>query len=461
MSSMFSASTRIGARPVLLAALCVFTVRVACAQGTAAEQFLRLSLGDAARMAAKQSAPVEGANLRAAAARARVRQQEAALLPAVIGNASQSARTFNTSSFGIDFPSPPGQPPLFNPGGEVLGPVHTIDVRGRVSQMLLDYGAIERVRSARLSATALGADVATFGEEAGTRAATAYIHVLRSEAQLQARTADSTLANDLRGIARQQVAAGVGVALDVTRAESQLAAVRAQLIAARNERDRARLELLRALNLALDARLELTDSLSQVVTVDTAIVEQHAVDQAMRTRPDIRALDEQLQAAQQAAAAVRAERLPTVGVFGDDGVTGKKFGRLLPTYTVGVQLSLPLFDGYRRAGRFQERELQAQELSVRRQDLRQQVAVDVRGALLDVSSARQQVDASRERLRLAEQEVSQARERFRAGVAGNADVITAFQSLNGARTQLIDALTSYQSARVALARSEGSVTQLQ
>ena len=66
----------------------------------------------------------------------------------------------------------------------------------------------------------------------------------------------------------------------------------------------------------------------------------------------------------------------------------------------------------------------------------------------------------REALRLAQQEVSQAQERFRAGVAGNADVFTASLSLNSARTQAVDALSSYQSAKVALARAVGSVTAL-
>ena len=60
----------------------------------------------------------------------------------------------------------------------------------------------------------------------------------------------------------------------------------------------------------------------------------------------------------------------------------------------------------------------------------------------------------------AQQELTQARERFRAGVAGNADVITASLNLNGARNQIIDALTSYQAARVALARAQGAVTEL-
>jgi outer membrane protein TolC len=80
--------------------------------------------------------------------------------------------------------------------------------------------------------------------------------------------------------------------------------------------------------------------------------------------------------------------------------------------------------------------------------------------MLDIASAREQVDAARERQRLAEQEVEQARDRFRAGVAGNADVITALSSLNGARTGVVDALTAYQSARVSLARAQGTVSQL-
>jgi outer membrane protein TolC len=133
---------------------------------------------------------------------------------------------------------------------------------------------------------------------------------------------------------------------------------------------------------------------------------------------------------------------------------------MLPTYDYGIQLSFPIFDGFRREGRIEEQQAMARELAVRQRDLEQQATVDVRGALLDLASARQAVDASRESVRLAEQEVAQARDRFRAGVAGNADVVTAALQLNAARSQYVDVLTSLQTARVSLARAEGAVTQL-
>ena len=424
-------------------------------------QPVRLSLGDAARLASRQSNGVQTAEQRVAEAVARVRQSRAALLPELSANALQSGRTFNSVTFGISLPSAPGQPPLFNPNGEVLGPVNTLDLRGRLQTNLLDPAAIARVRTAQTAVEAARADIGNAGDLAASQAAVAYIRVQRGNAQLNARLADSVLARELLNIAQSQLEAGVGVVLDVTRAQSQLAGIRAQLISARNERDRAQLDLRRALNLALDMPVELTDSLTSVVPEDLALDEPAATTRALRDRPDLRAAEQQLRAARQTVSAIRAERLPSISAFGDEGTIGKSgSNRLLPTYTYGLQLSLPIFDGFRREGRIQEQEAVTRELDVRRRDLEQQASMDVRGALLDLAAAREALAASRERLRLAEQEVEQARERFRAGVAGNADVVTAALTLNAARSQYVDVLTALQQSRVSLARAEGAITQL-
>jgi outer membrane protein TolC len=456
MNAHSNKAIRIGAGLSVIAALLAFAARVASAQAPGPSS-RRLSLGDAARLAASQTAVVQSAQLRVDQARARVTQSRSTLLPQVGLSPSWTNHTVNSASFGFNFPAPAGEKPLLDPNGQIIGPVRFWDFRGQASQTLLDPGATERVRAARAGVTAASAEVATASESAASTAALAYLRALRAEATLQALVADSTLAVDLLNVARNQLEAGVGVGLDVTRAQSQLAGARAQLIVARNDRNRTQLDLKRALNLSLDQSLQLTDSLTEPVTVDTA--EAPAVARALENRPDIRAAEAEFEAAERQVAATRATRLPTVNAFANSGPTGF-VDHLLNTYTYGVQVSWPVFEGRRREGQTEEQQAIAREIEVRRRDLQQQTAADVRAALLDLASAREQVDAARTRQSLAELEVQQARDRFNAGVAGNADVITASVTLNSARTGLIDALASYQLARVSLARAQGTVSQI-
>jgi len=419
-----------------------------------------LTLGDAARLAARQSALARGARLRADEAESRVRQRKADLLPTISSYVQQAGRTFNTSTLGIDFPTPPGQPPVFDPKGQVEGPVNTLDVRGRVQQNLVDFGALGRVRSARAAARSSSADADAAAEQAATIATNAYVRAMRADADLRARQADSLLATELLGIAQAQLQAGTGVGLDVTRARSQLAATRASVIASRTARDHSHIDLLRSLALPIGSDIVLADSLTASISTDLVPDEAALVAQAMRNRPDILAEEQRVRAAQEGLSAIKGERLPTLGLVADDGVIGKNGAKMLNTYTWGLQITLPIFDGFRREARVQEQRSVIKEAELRQHDLEQQAQADVRGALLDLAGAREQLDAARERLRFAEQEVSQARDRFNAGVAGNADVVNASLALTSSRTLVNDAETAYQLARVSLARATGSVTTL-
>ena len=422
---------------------------------------LPLSLGDAARLAAQQSALAKGARLRADEAQARVRQRRADLLPTLSSYVQEAGRTFITSTLGIDFPTPPGQKPVFDPKGQVEGPINTLDIRGRVQQNLLDFGALGRVRSAQAAARSSNADAEATAEQAATVASTAYVRAMRADADLHARQADTLLATDLLGIAQSQLRAGTGVGLDVTRARAQLAATRASLIASRNARDHAHLDLLRSLSLPVGTDIVLTDSLSTVAAATEPVPDEAVLlAQALRARPDILAEEQRVRAARQGLSAIKAERLPTLGLVADDGVIGKNGAHLLNTYTWGLQVSIPIFDGFRREGRLQEQGFVVKEAEIRQHDVEQQAQADVRGAVLDLAAAREQLDAASERLRLAEQELAQARDRFNAGVAGNADVVNASLALTSSRTLVNDAETAYQLARVSLARATGSVTSL-
>jgi outer membrane protein len=422
-------------------------------------QGVTLSLGDAARLAAKQSGAVEVSRTRVAAAEARVVQRRGALMPDLAAAVQQASRTTNSATFGFAFRDAQGRP-LLNPNGEIIGPIPTVDLRYRVQAPLLDLGNIAKWRAAQSATEAATAEVQAQAEGAAAMAALTYVRGARAEAQVAARLADSSLAADLLRIARDQLQAGVGIALDVTRAQSQLAATRAQIILARAERDRALLELRRATGLSLDAPLTLRDSLGGL-PVDAVLPEEtSALAQADRERADIRALEAQGRAQQRTLSSIRWERTPQLGFLVDHGALGKDWSHLLPTYTWGVQLSVGLFDGFRREGRVQEQIAGTRETDARLRDLRAQSALEVRTALLDLAAAREQLEAVRERLGLAEQEVAQAQERFRAGVAGNGDVISALLSLNQARTLRNDVLASYHTARVSLARAVGGVQRI-
>lgn len=449
----------LGLMLALLVALVAFFARAASAQRAPADSTIRLTLGEAVRLAARQNATVESARFRVESARARVTQRRADLLPNLSASASERSGTLNSAAaFPIEFPAAPGQQPLFDPNGSIIGPHNVLDARATVTQRLFDPAARARVQSARTGVAAAGADVEQTADLAATSAANAYLGVLRADAVYRARLQDSTLAAELLQIARDQLAAGTGVVLDVTRARSQLTGSRSQLILARNERDRTRIDLARALGLPL-VNLALADSLS-TMRLDVATSERDALDTAYRGRHDLQAITLQAEAARQQASAIRRERIPAVGVMADAGFSQKNGRSYLPTYDLAIGLSVPIFDGLRRAGRIVEQQSVARELDTRAHDLRIQVEADVRVAMLNLASSTEAVAASHERLALAEQEVAQARERFQAGVSGNADVITASLTLNAARTQLVGALTSYQASRVALARAQGTITTL-
>lgn len=419
----------------------------------------RLSLGDAARLAAERSTPVLEARARAEGAQARVRARTAALLPSVDADMSQSARTFNTASFGLDFPTVPGQEPFFDPNGEVVGPVRGADLRARAVVPLLDLEAFGRRRSAIASADAAREEEGAVADAAADAAARAYLATLRARADVGARVQDLALAEDLLEVAQGLLDAGVGVAIDVTRAQSQLATIRAQLLASEHNAEIAELRLRRTLRVSDTTDLELTDDLESL-QVESAPGEAEAIARALASRSDLSTADAYKAAAEQTARATRAGRLPTVTAYFDDGFYGRRYDHLLNTYSWTLRLTLPLFDGFDRSAQMQEQEARVREIGYRRDDLEEEVAFQVRRSLLDYGAAQEQTAAAAERLRLAELEVSQEEERLRAGVGGTADVVRAAQRLNEARTARLSALTAEQTARIGLASAMGTVSQL-
>jgi len=180
----------------------------------------------------------------------------------------------------------------------------------------------------------------------------------------------------------------------------------------------------------------------------------------MEHRPEMAAERERTRAQSLQRTAITWENLPSVAGFGQVNQSGMTMDSLHYSWSVGVQVTVPIFDGLRRQRRAQEQgaKLDAQEF--RERDLQNAIAIEARGALLDLASSREAVAVATERLQLAEQELRQAEERFRAGAAGSVETSQAQLGLFSARDALIQTKVNLGSARVRAYRALGALDQM-
>ena len=430
---------------------------IALAAGAAhAQQPVPLTLGRAVAVAADTAPAVQLAALRASEAEQRVREVRGALLPNLSAAVAEDRRTSNLETFGFSLPLPPGQSIPSK-----IGPVDVFDARLKASTPLFDPAGIARVRAVRAAAQGSQADRSTAAEGSAQRAALAYVQAERASATIAARREDVRLATELVALAQAQLDRGVATALDVTRARTQLAAAQGLLSVAENQLQQAKLALTRAMGVDPTTNVAIADALGPQSAGGTVPTDEAAaVRAALANRPELRSAAAAERSARLSAAAVRAERLPRLDLAADYGLSGLNPVDAFPTYNLAVQVSVPVFDGFRREARQEQQQLAAQEARVRTGDVRAQVEADVRSALLDVATGEDQQRIAAERLRLANEELSQAQERFANGLATNIEVINAQQNLVRARDAVIEAQYASAAARVSLARATGTTLNL-
>ncbi|MBZ5580516.1 MAG: TolC family protein [Acidobacteriia bacterium] len=382
----------------------------------------------------------------------RSKEARAAFLPDVESVFSYQDRTANLAAMGISLsksPFPGFAFPTF------VGPFTTMDARASVSQSVFDFSSIRKYQASKVGVLTAKSDAETTGEQVAAVVARAYLAGVRADTDVETAQANVMLSQAVLTQAQNQKNAGTGTGIEITRAKVQLANDQQHLLEAQNARRAAHLRLLRAMNLRLDTPMELTDRL-QYMPVDAATLEQ-ARQQALQQRPDYKAQQEREDNARLMASATRMERLPSLAAFGDYGSSGSGFGNSLPTRTYGISLKVPLWDGARRDARRAESESQHRAETIKSNDLKDQIELDVRLALDALSSAQDEVTVAKDGLDLAENELAQARRRYEAGVSDSLEVTDAQTRLERARDNQTAALYSYNVARIDLAQAMGTV----
>jgi outer membrane protein len=248
---------------------------------------------------------------------------------------------------------------------------------------------------------------------------------------------------------------GVGTGIDTLRANVELQNEKQRLLEAQDDRDTSLFGLSRLLNLDPRQAIELADSLGFFDTPQPEVVA--SIDTALNQRQEWKAMEERVKAAGLEKKASAESRLPKVDFTGNWAYLGGSSTTGIPTYNYEAEVSVPIFTGGRIHAEIVKADLEIQKLQQQEDDLRNQIALDVKTALINLDSARNQVTVANLGVQLSKEEVDQARDRFRAGVANNIEVIQAQDSLARANDNQIAALYRFNQARADYARSIGQM----
>lgn len=427
-------------RPFLIAALASLAASASAADQPGPRT---LRLEEAVRLSAA-AAPVDIARLDAAIARANLGAERVALLPQLDAAAGWVR--------GRAYLQTDNQPLR-------LTPDNTVDARLRLGQALIDLDALHRARAAGQRANVANALATQALEESAATAAGAYVGLARARALSDVRRGDLKLAEELAGLAKAQVDAGAVEGIALTRAATRVAEARTALAIAEGDEQSAAITLATALALDPGTTFVASDALGETLGSSRAAeTAAQALSDAAAQRPELLAAVANLAAAEEDRRAAGGARLPRVDGFADGGRIGPRADDTVTTWQVGVQVTIPLLD--RRPWDHQAASLAAARERVRLDDLRRQIAAQVRSALVGLETGRAALGSATEGRRLAEREVSEARARFAAGAGGNLELIDAQRSLARAGEALVAAQDGVAQARVRLARAVGVAVSL-
>jgi outer membrane protein TolC len=410
---------------------------------------LRLSLQEAVELAYARNVQMGLAVERVSRAEARKSEAVSEYLPSLNLTISQDSRNINLAALGFTPGTFPGIP-------TVLGPFGVFDARIKMTQRLIDVGSVFHRKSAQAALEAAKLDLELTKEQTAATAALAYIEAVRADRALEAAKADLDLATSLRDLARDRLKAGVATGIDVAREETRLAEATLEETRAENASAQARLRLQRIVGLAQGEPLILTDDLKSETSVPPSVSD--AVSQGLGGRREVGLAEKNLASAQADLKAARAVYAPVLSVYGDVGISATTpIENQAQTHTIGARIDMPVFEGKNSAQthRYSSFKSQAELLLA---DEREQVEEDVRLALDDLSTGRQQVAASQTALSLAQRELTLARDRFSSGVGNTIEVLSAEDALARARREKVEALAVLHRARLSLAAAVGAAS---
>jgi outer membrane protein TolC len=132
-------------------------------------------------------------------------------------------------------------------------------------------------------------------------------------------------------------------------------------------------------------------------------------------------------------------------------------GQWFPSSLIGLNINVPLFDGFAKNARIKRAQLELQQNLNNIENLKRNIDQDVQQAINNYTNALATLEAQKRNRELAEQVYAQTRLKFQAGIGSNTEISTAQTDLQTAQNNYILALYDASNARIDFLKATGKL----
>lgn len=448
--------------------LCLISI---CVHSAAPAQVRRLSLDDAVALAMEYNRELRVAKLEQAKAEQSVREAWGNVYPSLTltGQFAHSFRNTNFFIFPAGFGLPPGAPASGAgsnaPTQIVATGINNINATLQFTQPIYRGAIFAGIRASTVVDAISDESFIAARANTVTDVKKAYYDVLI--AQESAKLIEQSIARneqalqDVRLLYRQGLAADI----DTLRAYLAVENLRPQLIKAQNAVETAKTMLKVKIGLPTSEELELTDALRAQNLIPTPSFAD-AYTEALKNRPEVRQLELQERANTEQIAAEFSNMLPTLDLFAQAQVLTLQNNFNIGSYqwgtnlAAGLQLSVPIFSGFRNDARLQRAELERKQTQARLENLQELIRSEVLVALANLDEAKKRIAVQATTVQSAERSYAITRSRRQQGIGSQLELTDAELALNQAKVNYLQAVYDYLIAKANLEKVLGRAGRL-
>jgi outer membrane protein len=286
----------------------------------------------------------------------------------------------------------------------------------------------------------------------------AYFDALSAKAMFQSKEQNEAIARNTLETAQRRETRGAVARGDTLQATTALAKGTLDRNRALGAYQKALSVLVYTLGVPMQTRVILPDDLN-----DDGSLESRSLDDWLKiteeTHPAIRAARAQWKSSKYKITSTRSAGLPTVDVSASYYQNGYPGQGLSPNKSqvssIGISLSIPLFDGFSHTYKIRGAEAQAEQSEAGLQDTEHNTLLEVVKAYADATASVQNLLASEELLSAAQDALNSSQRKYDKGAADILEILNTQAALSDALQERVRCLAEWRSAKLRLLANAG------